>query len=141
MSYWNTTLYHLPAMVILDVSGCSCELAELELETDLEIDQQEMVIDLLGVLAQEKDAQLNLDYHCMQLISRWCVLVRRDEHEAVYNYMRYLGLRILAMIKAHRLYLDGKLPYRYHEVRPNGLYLLREDLYRRERQRELDESS
>lgn len=141
MSYWNTSLCHLPAIVIIDMSGCSYELAELELETDLEIDEQEMVIDLIGVLAEEKDAQLNLDYHCMQLISRWCVLVRREEHEATYNYMRYLGMRILSMIRAHRLYFDGKLPYCYHELRPNGLYLLREDLYRRERQRELDESS
>lgn len=140
MSYWNTSLYYLPAIVILDMSGCTYELAELELETDLEIDEQEMIIDLINVLSKEQDAQLNLDYHCMHLISRWCVLVRRDEYEAAYNYMRYLGLRILGMIKSHRLYIDGMLPYRYHEVRPNGLYLLREDLYRKQRQQELDET-
>lgn len=126
-------------MVILDMSGCTYELAELELDTDLEIDEAEMIIDLLAILLEEKEALLNLDYHCMHLISRWCVVVRRDEYEAVYNYMRHLGMRLLSMIQAHRLYLNGKLPYRYHEVRPNGLYLLREDLYRKQRQQELDE--
>lgn len=139
MSFSNINPRYLPAIIILDLSGYERELISLEEETFLGVDGQEMIVNLLQQLLVEKDALLNLDYQCMDLIERYCMRTQHEEFEAAYRYMRYLGMRLHTEIKTHRMYVNGKLPYRFYKLRSDGVYLQREDIFRKQLQEELRE--
>lgn len=143
MQYSNTKLpiTELPAMLIIGLDGYRKTLLRLEEEINQEIDSVQIISQLLDALSKEEQALIELDYYCLGFLEEHCRGNLYREFECMLEYIHNLGMQLYQNFKMHKAYVRGELPYKCCDIKSNGLYLKRKDLFHAEINRELSDAN
>lgn len=129
----------LPAYLVLGVDGYTFMLNHLEEQMDQPVNPRTIIADILDAIRQEQFALQELEYHCLGLLEEAALGKMYNWFEPMVDYIHHVGRELHRGLRDNRAYLDGAHPYHLHQLRANGVYLQRKDLFQKEVQKELEE--
>lgn len=137
------TTFSIPGIVALGIDGYEDQIKELNDALDepyqetMELANEALAMMLLALI-DEDEAIGAIDEHCLEkLLEDGESSYLDSKQKLLVKFLFSLSMQLYAKLKEHKLYVDGKLPYRSMLVKPNGVYLKRHDLLLKEVQDEL----
>lgn len=130
-------LRFMPSRLILGVDGFNFTLNHLEEQMDETINPRIIIADVLDVIRLEQEALTNLEYHCLGLLEESAMGRMYHWFEPMVDYILHVGRELHRGLRDNRAYCHGVHPYHLWQLRSNGVYLQRRDLFRKEVQEEL----
>lgn len=132
-------LRFLPAYLVLGVDGYDFMLNHLEEQMDEPVNPRTIIADVLDAIRQEQFALQELEYHCLGLLEEASLGRMYHWFEPMVDYVHHVGRELFRGLRDNHGYHDGEHPYHLHQLRSNGVYLQRKDLFRKEAQNELED--